>query len=80
VCEEFHCTPSEAEAELERDALRPEPLLWDILDLRRFAALKTEYDAASKAGRQIDMQGAMGELALLEYRLLCERHGITPSI
>lgn len=77
ICEAFHCTPSVAEAELERDNAREEPLLFDVLDLRSFADAKREFDAATQANRQIDSPTPMmRSVMLLEYRLMRERKGL----
>ena len=43
VCEEFNCTPSVAQAELESD----EDLIWKILEMRNYAATKSRIDTAT---------------------------------
>ena len=43
VCEEFHCTPSVAQAELESD----EDLVWVILEMRNYANTKNRIDNAT---------------------------------
>ena len=43
VCEEFHCTPSVAQDELESD----EDLIWTILEMRNYANTKNRIDNAT---------------------------------
>ncbi len=50
VCEEFHCTPSVAIAELERDYRR---IIFEILRMRVYAAAKHRFDNMSK-GEKLD--------------------------
>jgi hypothetical protein len=79
ICEEFKVPPSVAEAELDADLDRDEPLLFDILDLRRLRDDKRAIDRATARGERIDATKSQRELMALEYRLHCERKGITPT-
>mgnify|MGYP005812539395 FL=1 len=50
ICEEFHCTPSVAIAELDQDYRR---LIFEIMRMRVYAAAKSRFDNMSK-GEKLD--------------------------
>lgn len=74
ICEEFGCLPSEAEAEIERDNERDDPLLPDILDLRQYAACKRTLDEHERLNKAIDdPTPLMKQVYLDELHLMRER-------
>lgn len=79
ICEEFGCLPSEAEAELERDAARDEPLVFDVIEVRAFEAEARTFLEHAKSGRPLENPSAlMAEVVRLYTLLEYERRGVTP--
>ena len=68
VCEEFHCTPSVAQAELVSD----EDLIWTILQMRNYANTKERIDNATDEKHMPD--GATADLVFEHIAELIREH------
>lgn len=71
ICEEFHCLPSQAIAELKIDYRR---LVFDILKMRAYAAAKSRFDNMKK-GDNLDDVPMIEQVIENEVAIIKESNG-----